>query len=96
MYLEISQRPSYCQNVFFAVVALNRVTTNCQFSIEHAHNSKITSKNYSKNLKMQTKYTRVRTLMLTQYHSIIAAYRSKTNSHLPAVIYHIPQVILGR
>ena len=45
---------------------------------------------------MQTKYTRVRTLMLTQYHSIIAAYRSKTNSHLPAVIYHIPQVILGR
>ena len=44
MYLEISQRPSYCQNVFFAVVALNRVTTNCQFSIEHAHNSKITSK----------------------------------------------------
>ena len=45
---------------------------------------------------MQTKYTRVRTLMLTQYHSIIAAYRPKTNSHLPAVIYHIPQVIFGR
>ena len=27
--------------------------------------------------------------MLTQYHSIIAAYRSKTNSHLPAVSYCI-------
>ena len=24
--------------------------------------------------------------MLTQYHGIIAAYRSKTNSHLPAVL----------
>ena len=34
--------------------------------------------------------------MLTQYHSIIEAYRPKTNSHLPAVVYHILQVILGR
>ena len=27
--------------------------------------------------------------MLTQYHGIIAAYRSKTNSHLPAALSHI-------